>query len=66
MTALELASVPGEMLTARQIAAILGSNPDTVRWQAKMGTLPFHCIWIGNTVKFPKQSFLAWMGVNNT
>jgi hypothetical protein len=59
----EIIDSPGEMLTARQIAAILGSNPDTVRWQAKMGTLPFPCIWIGNRVKFPKRAFLKWMGV---
>lgn len=64
MTALELASVPGEMLTAKQVAAILGSNPDTVRWEAKRGTLPFPCIWIGNRVKFPKRAFLQWMGVS--
>jgi excisionase family DNA binding protein len=63
LTVEDIRNSPGEMLTARQIAEILGSNPDTVRWQAKMGTLPFPCIWIGNRVKFPKRAFLKWMEV---
>ena len=52
------------MLTAAQIGETIGCNPDTVRELAKKGALPFSTLWVGNTVKFPKQSFLAWMGVN--
>ena len=60
----DLINSPGEMLTAAQIGETIGCNPDTVRELAKKGALPFSTLWVGNTVKFPKQSFLAWMGVN--
>ena len=59
----ELVNSPGEMLTAAQIGAVIGCNPATIRQAAKMGVLPFSTLWIGNTVKFPKPSFLEWMGV---
>ena len=62
----DLVNSPGEMLTAAQIGEAIGCNPDTVRELAKKGALPFSSMIVGNTVKFPKQSFLTWMGVNNT
>lgn len=64
MTVEDIINSPGEMLSAKQVAGVLESNPDTVRWEAKMGTLPFPCIWTGNRVKFPKRAFLKWMGVS--
>jgi excisionase family DNA binding protein len=59
----EIIDSPGEMLTAKQIGAVTGCNPNTIRQLAKMGELPFSSLWIGNTVKFPKRAFLKWMGV---
>ena len=65
MTLEELASVQGEILTCEQIADVLGSQPHTIRTQAKNdpASLGFPVIIIGNRVKIPKRSFLAHMGV---
>lgn len=66
MTALELASVPSEVLTCAQVADVIGANPDTVRWQARNdpSKLGFPVIVVGNRVKIPKRPFLRHMGIS--
>lgn len=66
MTAIELASVPGEVLTCAQVAEVIGANPDTIRWQARQdpSKLGFPVIVVGNRVKIPKRPFLRHMGIS--
>ena len=65
MTAAELASIPADVLTVDQVASVLGSNPQTIRTQARTdpASLGFPVIVIGNRVKIPKLPFLAHMGI---
>lgn len=62
----ELIECPREVLTAAQIAPIVGKDPNTLRYMAKVmpERLPFPCIAGGgdSTVRFPKWPFLAAFG----
>lgn len=65
MTIAEIETMPDEMLTPAQIAPIIGSNPDTIRWMARTApeNLGFPVVIIGNRVKIPRRPFLKFMGV---
>lgn len=56
----QIEALDKEMLTPADIAPILGSDPQTIRWQAqnKPGKLGFPIILIGNRVKIPKAAFI--------
>lgn len=64
-----LADSPKEVLTAAQIAPIVGKDPNTLRYMARNmpERLPFPCIASENdrTVRFPKWPFLEAFGYGN-
>ena len=49
--------------TAAQVAPILGSDPQTIRMQARLrpDLLPFPAVCLGSRVKIPKEAFLRVM-----
>ena len=53
----------GDPLTAAQVAPILGSDPQTIRMQARLrpDLLPFPAVCLGSRVKIPKEAFLRVM-----
>lgn len=63
MTLNELEALDTEVLTPRQIAPVLGFNPQNIRIQAHEAPdkLGFTCIVIGTRVRIPKRPFLAFM-----
>lgn len=60
MTLKDLETCPDEMLTAEQIAPILGADPHSIRLQAHKDAraLGFPAIVIGRRVKIPREGFL--------
>lgn len=56
----ELAAIKKEMLTAADVAGVLGSDPMTIRWMARNepGRLGFPVIIVKNCVKIPKAGFM--------
>lgn len=60
----QLAELPGEVLTAAQVAPLLQTNPDTLRRTAREypGLLGFPVICMGNRVLIPKRPFISFMG----
>ena len=64
MASLEsLENIPGEVLTAAQIAPVLKMDPNTIRWQAieDPGALGFPVIVTGHRVTIPKRPFINFM-----
>lgn len=63
LTLEEIEKIDREYLTPVQVAKVLGSDPQTLRLQARLrpDLLRFPAICVGNRVKFPKASFLAVM-----
>ena len=63
MTIEEIRNSDATMLTAYDIAEILGSDPQTIRLTAVQepeALGPLGPIRIGNRVKFPRMRFLGW------
>lgn len=60
----DIEDLDSEMLTAQQIAPILGVNPQTIRVMAATNhaALGFPVIVMGSRVKIPKVPFLHFMG----
>ena len=63
MTLDDIARIPKEYLTAAQVAPILGSDPQTIRMQARLrpDLLPFPPVCLGSRVKIPKVAVLRIM-----
>ena len=63
MTLDDIARIPKEYLTAAQVAPILGSDPQTIRMQARLrpDLLSFPVVCLGSRVKIPKEAFLRVM-----
>lgn len=63
MTLKEIESLDKEMLVPAEIAEVLGSDPQTIRWQARKEPwkLGFPIIVVGNRVKIPRLAFLAFI-----
>lgn len=63
MTLEELEAIPGEVLTCKQIAPILGAKPDNLHQQAVEAPhmLGFPVIVMKSRVKVPKRAFCAFM-----
>lgn len=63
MTLQDIERIPKEYLTAAQVAPVLGSDPQTIRMQARLrpDLLPFHVVCLGSRVKIPKEAFLRVM-----
>lgn len=59
----ELEALPGEVLTCKQIAPLLGSDPYTIHTQAMDAPemLGFPVVRVGRRVKIPKQPFIKFM-----
>ena len=53
MTLDDIARIPKEYLTVAQVAPILGSDPQTIRMQARLrpDLLPFPAVCLGSRVK---------------
>ena len=62
MTLKEIESMDREMLTPAIVAAVLGTDQQELRMQARErpDLLGFPTICIGNRVKIPKVGFLAY------
>lgn len=68
MTINEILTSDKPMLTAYDIADILGSDAATIRVTAQTDPEalgPLQPIRIGNRVKFPRPRFVAWYTGNN-
>lgn len=63
MTLDEIKAVPGEVLTCKQVAAVLGMSETNLHAQAmeRPDALGFPVIVAGRRVKIPKQPFLRFM-----
>lgn len=59
----ELAALPGDVLTCKQIAPILGAKADNIHQQAveRPELLGFPVIVIKSRVKVPKAAFISFM-----
>ena len=63
MTLEQIKAIPGDVLTAEQVASVLGFNPQSIRRQAKEAPsqLRFPVSVIGSRVVIPKAGFINWM-----
>lgn len=63
MTILDIEAVKADFLTAAQIAPILGTDPNLIRYQAHNAPqkLGFPVVVIGTRVKIPRIPFLKFM-----
>lgn len=63
MTLEELEAIPGEILTCKQIAPILGAKADNLHQQAVEAPhmLGFPVIVMKSRVKIPKAAFISFM-----
>lgn len=67
MTLTDLEALETEVLTPKQVAVILGVNPQSIRLQAAEcpERLGFNVIGIGKTTLIPRQAFINFMkGIN--
>ena len=66
MTLKDLETLTANFLTAAQIAPILGTDPNLIRYQAHNAPqkLGFPVVVIGTRVKIPRMAFLKFMGVD--
>ena len=62
MTVKEIRETDKDMLTAADIAEVLGSDPQTVRLTAKMHPerVKFNFTFVGTRMKIPREGFLRW------
>lgn len=67
MTLEELEAIPGEVLTCKQIAPILGAKADNLHQQAVEAPhmLGFPVIVMKSRVKIPKAAFVKFMRGEN-
>lgn len=63
MSLSDIEALPGEILTCKQIAPVLGADPYTIHMQAMDDPymLGFPVIVMGRRVKIPKAAFLRFM-----
>lgn len=66
MTIKEITESTEDVLMAADVAKILKSDPNSIRYQAKENPalLGFPVCCFGNSVRIPRLSFLKFMGVN--
>ena len=59
----DIERIQREFLTAAQVAPVLGTDPQTIRMQARLrpDLLPFPVACLGSRVKIPKEAFLRAM-----
>lgn len=63
MTLDDLRRLPVDILTPAQVAPFLGTNPETLRWQAREepSALGFPVIVMKSRVKIPRLPFIKFM-----
>jgi hypothetical protein len=63
MTIAEIKALDSEFLTASQVAKLLGTDPNSLRWQARENpyALGFPVIVIKSRVKIPRLPFIRFM-----
>lgn len=66
MTLEEIKSSDKLFLTPADVAPVLGTEPQLIRWQAhnRPGLLGFNTCVVGNRTKIPRKAFLAWLEGN--
>lgn len=59
----DLENIPREWLTPAEIASVLGTDPNMIRWQAhnEPEKLGFPIILIGTRTKIPRMPFIKFM-----
>jgi hypothetical protein len=67
MTLDDIKAIPREYLIPREVAAVLGTDGQSIRVWARQCPegLGFPTICIGNRVKIPKAGFIAYMEGRN-
>ena len=67
MTLEEIKALDREYLLPREVAEVLGGDPQDIRVAAKQHPerLGFHVSVIGTRVKVPRRAFVAWMEGGN-
>ena len=60
----EIKASPFDMLTAADIAEVIGARAETIREQARKDSkqLGFNCVVVGNRIRIPRKAFLKFMG----
>ena len=63
MTIDDLTKLDDVTLTPAQVGAVLGINPNTLRWQARVdpAALGFPVIVVKSRTYIPREAFLRWM-----
>lgn len=63
MTLEDIATIPKSFLTPHEVAQCLGSDPQTIRLQARKDAskLGFPVVIMGSRVKIPKEAFIKFM-----
>lgn len=62
MTLTEIRETDKQMLTAADIAELLGSDPQTIRISARQNPelIKFPFTFVGNRMKIPRTGFINW------
>ncbi len=63
MTLEELERLDRPYITVRDVGPLIGVRPDTLRFQARSNPsrLGFPVCVAGDTVRIPREGFIAWM-----
>ncbi len=63
MTIDEIKACPFDMLTAADIAEVVGAEAQAIREQAKADAskLGFSCVVVGNRLRIPRKAFINFM-----
>ena len=66
MTIEDVKKINKNILTPKDVAAVLDCDPNTIRYQAKIDikALGFPASKIGSRIKIPKQAFIDWYNGN--
>jgi hypothetical protein len=59
----EMKKYPFDMLTAADVADVVGADPQTIREQAQKDVrqLGFKCVVVGNRLRIPRKAFINFM-----
>ena len=62
MTLQEIMQSEQAFLLPKDIAPVMGSNPQDIRVAARLGVLGFPVTFVGNCCKIPRIRFLRYIG----
>lgn len=62
MTIEDIKKMDKEVLTPKDVASVLGCDPNIIRFQAKQDIkqLGFPAAKLGSRIKIPRQAFINW------